>query len=186
MLRLGLLRLLHELGPLERTVFVLREAFELPYNEIAVIVDKSPASCRQMVSRARRSLPSAPTPDAGALTASLENLVQAVIDADIDKTTALISDGAVLISDSNGILRVAPRPLQGNTKIARFFLGVQAKNPILSVALVSLNYAPALRIESADGIRILTAEYGTDGRLAELQMHANPAKVARARMAMPR
>ncbi|HWN72009.1 MAG TPA: sigma-70 family RNA polymerase sigma factor, partial [Haliangium sp.] len=55
-LRMGLLVLLERLGPVERAVFVLREAFDYEYADIARIVDKSEAACRQILARARRHL----------------------------------------------------------------------------------------------------------------------------------
>lgn len=86
----------------------------------------------------------------------------------------------MLWSDGGGALRAAPRPIVGAEKVARFFLGVQGKNPVLDARIVSLNHSDGLLLEAADGIRLLVLERDADGAVRGLQMHANPDKIGRA------
>lgn len=180
LLSLGLLRVLQELKPLERAVFVLREGFAVPYAEIAECVGSTPSACRQMVSRAKRRLPEVDTPSGHEDRHLLTALVSAVADGDLTRAVELVSEGCVLWSDGGGALRAAPRPIVGAEKVARFFLGVQGKNPVLDARIVSLNHSDGLLLEAADGIRLLVLERDADGAVRGLQMHANPYKIGRA------
>ncbi|WP_082128951.1 sigma factor-like helix-turn-helix DNA-binding protein [Dermacoccus sp. PE3] len=179
MLSLGLLRVLEELDPLERAVFVLREGFAVPYAEISECVGRAPAACRQIVSRAKRLLPSIDHAPIDEDRRVLSALVAAIVDGDASSAVDLISDGCVLWSDSGGTLRVAPRPIIGADKIVRFFLGVQRKNPVIRTQTVRVNDSVALLFEAADGLRLVTLERNARREVTGLQLHANPIKMKR-------
>ncbi|MEZ4267581.1 MAG: RNA polymerase sigma factor SigJ [Myxococcota bacterium] len=129
----ALLLALERLSPLERAVFVLHDAFDYDYAEVAAVLDSTPAACRQLASRARAHLKSArprfqPAPD------EVQRLVQAVLGAtmagDADRLTALLRADATLISDGGGKAKAALKSIGGAERIARFLVGTMRKNPL--------------------------------------------------------
>jgi RNA polymerase sigma-70 factor (ECF subfamily) len=129
-LSIGFLHLLERLSASERAVFVLREAFSLPYDEVAESVGRSVAACRQLHVRARGKLGTDVA--AGRVPARrrlLDQLVLAIAAADIPSVTALLVDDAELVSDGGGVVSAARRPVEGADRIARFLVGVGPRVP---------------------------------------------------------
>ncbi|MDF2669660.1 MAG: subfamily polymerase sigma-70 subunit [Paenibacillus sp.] len=129
--------LLQQLSWVERAVFILREVLEYEYEEIAAIVDKSPANCRQIFHRAKRAIngsESAPTlqqaallqEQAGELT---RQFVQALTTGNIAKLMSLLTEDAILLSDGGGKVTAAIRPILGADRITRFMAGLVEKVP---------------------------------------------------------
>ena len=178
-LSLGFLLVLERLSPSERAVFVLREAFALPYDEIADAVGKSTAACRQLHVRARGKLgEDLPTPAPAGRRELLDRLLAAVALADVPALTALLQDDVVLVSDGGGVVSAARRPVMGADRVARFLVGIGAKVP----AVVALTY------EEVNGQLCLVARHGdaaahvlsfevVDGRLRSIEIVANPTKL---------
>ncbi|MEL6673103.1 MAG: sigma-70 family RNA polymerase sigma factor [Bacteroidota bacterium] len=139
MLSLGLLRLLEQLNPLERVVFVLREVFEWGYEEVASILDQQAAACRQQMRRARQklALPEkryAPTPSQ---VAALQDAFQAAVsEQKLEPFMDLLQEEVALYSDGGGKVAAALKPLHGKAKVEKFLRG------IWGVAPASLSYMP--------------------------------------------
>jgi RNA polymerase sigma-70 factor (ECF subfamily) len=127
-LGIAFMLMLEELAPVERAVFLLREAFGHDYEAIAAIVGKSAASCRQIVSRAKARFNRSPdrTPTA---TEEAERLVREFVQAtqtgELAELIALLTDDAVLYSDGGGKVRAALLPILGPDRIARMFIGLR-------------------------------------------------------------
>lgn len=142
---LAFLHLLERLTPEQRVVYVLREAMDLDYAEIAGILDKTIAGCRQMMKRAREALagPARFTAQAEDMTALAERFAQASLARDYAAIVALLEGDAVLVSDGGGRARSALNPIYGADRIARFLIGIQRKmaGP-LSLEPVVLNGTP--------------------------------------------
>lgn len=174
-LHLGLLRLMEELSPEDRAVVVLREAFDVPYAEIAERVGKSLQACRQVVSRAKQRLPRvthAPERDERLMAA----LVTALAAGDMAAAVELLSEGCVLWTDSGGATKAARRPVIGADKVARFLIGVSAAVPGSSADPVNVNGAPAFRLEWPGGTRIVVLEHDGEN-ISGMQIHSNPHKL---------
>ena len=108
---------------------MLREAFALPWDEVATALDRTAASCRQLHVRARaqaRRPPAghAPVPARRAL---LDRFLALVATADLAGLTALLTEDAVLVSDGGGLVSAARRPVVGADRVARFLLGLAAR-----------------------------------------------------------
>jgi len=102
---LALLVVLETLGPAERLAFVLHDMFGLPFDEIAPIVDRSPAAARQLASRARRRIRGAPTEPDASLPAQREVVdafFAAARDGDFDALVAVLDPDVVLRADEGG------------------------------------------------------------------------------------
>ncbi len=126
---LAVLHLLDRLGPAERSVFVLRTCLEMSYDEIAPVLGKSAAACRQIDSRARRRL--GPLPDRAMNIEARAGVVQAFMAAlageDKAGLLALLTDDAVVVQDGGGKVRAARNIVRSAEFAARLFLGLWRK-----------------------------------------------------------
>ena len=130
-LSFALLLALDRLSPMERAAFLLHDVFDTPFSEIAAMLDRSEAACRQLATRARRAvrderLPPAATPDNHARL--LMAFGEAVTSGNVARLAELLREDAVAITDGGGRKTAALNPIMGADKIARFFIGVTAKN----------------------------------------------------------
>jgi RNA polymerase sigma-70 factor (ECF subfamily) len=121
---LALLVVLDTLAPAERLAFVLHDLFDVPFDEIAPIVDRSPAAARQLASRARRRVRGAELPDA---TERRREVVAAFLDAsrngDFSALLELLHPEAVLRSDAVAARMGAAAEVRGAAGVARFLSG---------------------------------------------------------------
>ncbi|WP_462418833.1 sigma-70 family RNA polymerase sigma factor [Kytococcus sp. Marseille-QA3725] len=178
LLGLGLLRFMEQLTPEDRAVFVLREAFDVPYTEIAECVGRSPAACRQVVRRARARLGAAPDvteADRSEHAALLTALVNAVTAGEVEQVVRLVSGDCVLWADSGGRVRATRRPVRGRTKVVAFLTGVARL--LQSAEAHHVNGVPAMLFTSVHGRYLYVLELG-DGQVTGIQVHANPEKLA--------
>ena len=130
-LSFALLLALDRLSPLERAAFLLHDVFDTPFPEIAAMLDRSEASCRQLASRARRAVRNdrpapAKAPDNHARL--LQAFGEAVASGNVAQLAELLRADAVALTDGGGRKTAARNPIVGADKIARFFIGLAAKN----------------------------------------------------------
>ncbi|NUP65561.1 MAG: RNA polymerase sigma-70 factor [Nonomuraea sp.] len=174
---------LETLSPTERAVFVLREAFDVGYDEIADAVGKSPVAVRQIAHRARRHVearrPREVVP-AGQARAVLESLRHALDTRDVQGLLDVLAPEVVLISDGGGIKQAAPRPVTGAGKVSRFILGGVAKaGVVLTGDLTVVNGNPALVLRVDGEIDGVVATRVEDARITGLYYVRNPRKLTR-------
>ena len=179
---LALLVVLDSLSPAERLAFVLHDMFELPFDEIAPMVGRSPTAARQLASRARRrvrgaELP-APDPDLARQRAVVDAFFLAARGGDFDTLVSLLDPEVVLRSDFGARRRpAAARVIRGAAAVAR-----QA----LIGALPTAHLHPAL-VNGAAGVVVTVngrpfAVLGftvTEGRIVEIDAIADPERVRR-------
>jgi RNA polymerase sigma-70 factor (ECF subfamily) len=130
-LSFALLLALDRLSPLERAAFLLHDVFDTPFSAIAEMLDRTEASCRQLASRARRAVRDnrpapAQAPDNHARL--LQAFSEAVASGNVAQLAALLREDAVALTDGGGRKTAARNPIIGADKIARFFIGIAAKN----------------------------------------------------------
>src|SRR5262245_56787856 len=121
---MALMLVLETLSPVERAVFVLREAFDLGYDEIAAAVDKSPAAVRQIAHRARQHVDARRPREVvspSQTRAALEAFQRAVETKDLQGLLDVLAPEVVLVGDGGGVKQAAPRPIIGAEKVARYF-----------------------------------------------------------------
>ncbi|MQY07506.1 RNA polymerase sigma-70 factor [Actinomadura macrotermitis] len=180
---MALLLVLETLAPTERAVFVLREVFDVGYDEIAEAVGKSPAAVRQIAHRARKHV-DARRPRAavapGQARAALESFRRALETGDPQGLLDVLAPDVVLVSDGGGIKQAAPRPVVGAEKIARFIVGGIAKHGLeFTAEPAEVNGGPALVVRvdgEVDGVMAVRVE---GDRVAGLYYVRNPAKLSR-------
>ncbi|MFC4114411.1 RNA polymerase sigma-70 factor [Nonomuraea zeae] len=180
---MALMLVLETLSPTERAVFVLREAFDVGYDEIAAAVGKSPATVRQIAHRARRHVdarrPREVVPP-GETRAALESLRRAFETGDLQGLLDVLAPDVVLVSDGGGVRRAAPRPVTGAGKVARFIVGGTGKARVTLTgdpAVVNGNPALVLRVDGEiDGVIAVQVE---NARITGLYYVRNPEKLTR-------
>ena len=124
----GMLWLMEQLSPVQRAVLVLRDVLDLTYEEIAGIVDKSIANCRQIHRRAHERLepmPDEAQPSGDVDSTWVEQLLTALTRADVDRLNQLLHADAILVSDGGGKVNALSKPLQGRHGILTFLSGLQ-------------------------------------------------------------
>ncbi|GID94324.1 RNA polymerase sigma-70 factor [Amorphoplanes digitatis] len=186
---MALMLVLETLSPTERAVFVLREAFDVGYDEIAAAVDKSPAAVRQIAHRARRHVdarrPRAAV-SADETRAAMESFRTAVETGDLKGLVEVLAPGVVLVGDGGGVKQAALRPIVGADKVGRIILGGLAKvtaTVTTEAGMVNGNPALLLRLDGElDGILAVRVE---DARIAGLYYVRNPAKLTRVESETP-
>lgn len=180
---MALLVVLETLSPLERAVFVLREAFGAPYEEIALVVDRSEDAVRQLAHRARRHVDERrPRFDADARTRRevTERFLAAAAGGDVDALMELLAPDVTLVSDGGGVVRAALRPIEGADAVARWLAGVAARGLAEpSMEIVELNGGPAAVVRSRGELQAAIVLGVAGGRVRAVYLVANPEKLAR-------
>ncbi|MFZ2014760.1 MAG: RNA polymerase sigma-70 factor [Nocardioides sp.] len=141
----AMLHVLETLTPSERAVFVLREVFDLPYDDIAAAVDKSTAAVRQIAHRARNQVEARQPRIEVSLRerqAVVDRFLAAVGTGDIQSLMDVLAPDVVLVTDGGGKKRAALRPILGRDKVMRFMSGVA--DPRAVAELRTVNGSPAL------------------------------------------
>ena len=119
---MAMMLVLETLSPTERAVFVLREAFDVSYDEIAAAVDKSPAAVRQIAHRARQHVDARRPREVvspSETRAALESFQRALETGDLQGLLDVLAPEVVLVSDGGGVKQAALRPIIGAEKVAR-------------------------------------------------------------------
>ena len=181
---LALLVVLETLSPLERTVFVLHEAFAYSYGEIAEILDRTPAAVRQLAHRAREHVaarrPRFPT-DPATRRAVTERFLHASLSGDLDMLLELLAPDAALWADGGGRIKAPRRPIHGADKVARFLVGINAGGVPAGATLEidEVNGAPAAVLVGPEGpIMVLQVDLDDAQRITDIRLMGNPDKLA--------
>ncbi|MEJ7891502.1 MAG: RNA polymerase sigma factor SigJ [Solirubrobacteraceae bacterium] len=182
-LSLALLVALERLDPVERAVLLLRDVFDLEYEQIADVVAKAPANCRQLARRARAHVgePARRRPvDAEEEARVLGAFIAAATGGDVDALIAVLAADANTYSDGGGVVTAARKPIYGAAKSARFLLGIQRKLAYTpEYMLVRVNGDPGIRTLGPDGVASVLALEIADGRVANVRIVNNPEKLTR-------
>ncbi|MEV0691737.1 RNA polymerase sigma-70 factor [Streptomyces sp. NPDC050388] len=186
---MALLLVLETLSPTERAVFVLREVFDVGYDEIAAAVDKSPAAVRQIAHRARRHV-DARRPrrmvSPSETRAAPESFRRALESGDLRALLDVLAPEVVLLSDGGGIKQAAVRPVDGADEVARFMIGGLGGNRLpITAGPTVVNGGPALVVHLDGGLDGVLAVRGEDARITGLYYVRNPEKLSRAEAETP-
>ncbi|MFV2102672.1 RNA polymerase sigma factor SigJ [Micromonospora sp. LOL_024] len=176
----ALLHLLERLTPPERAVYVLHTAFELPYAEIAQLLDRSAADCRQLHHRAADRIGRDQrrfTADRAEQERLLEAFIAAATEGDLAALTKLVAADATAWSDGGGRVRAARNPVTGADRVARFLLGIRNKGWPLSVHRTELNGQPAAVVLAVNGFAYAVTLGISAGRITDIYLVVNPDKL---------
>lgn len=173
---LALLVVLETLAPAERVAFVLHDLFDLPFDEIAPIVNRTPAAARQLASRARRRVRGATAAHPPARDRKRE-IVAAFLAAsrggDFAALLALLDPGVVIRADAAAAAMGSPAEVRGADTVARFFAGrARAARPVLVDGVPALAWAPGREP------RVLFRFSFGDGRITAIDLVADPERLS--------
>jgi RNA polymerase sigma-70 factor (ECF subfamily) len=180
---MAMLTVLETLGPTERAVFVLREVFDVPFDEIAEAVGKSPAAVRQVAHRARDHV-AARRPrvqvDRTEQERVVERFLASVLTGDLQGLLDVLAPDVVAVADGGGLARAARRPIVGAERVAAYLVGGLRTTPgEITATPVWINGAPGLRIALDGELATAVAVTVVDGRITHLFAVANPSKLER-------
>ncbi len=192
---MAMLVVLETLSPLERAVFVLREAFGMPYAEIADVLGRKEEAVRQLARRARdhvRERRSRFDADQTEQRRVTERFLEAASNGDLEALMEVLSPGVTLVADGGGRALAPRRPLRGADKVAQFLVAVATERQMARfLDSVGVGPAPDLRIHLAQvngGLGIVATSEGepitaivvdvADGLVQTVHLVANPEKLA--------
>jgi RNA polymerase sigma-70 factor (ECF subfamily) len=179
---MAMLLVLETLTPTERAVFVLREVFDLEYDEIAEAVDKSPAAVRQIAHRARAHV--AARRPRGVVSAAenrgaLEAFQRAVETGDLQSLLDMLAPDVVFLGDGGGVKQAVVRPIVGAARVGRLLAaGLGRIAAAASLRPAQVNGCPALILRLNGEIDTVMAVRVDDGLITGLYAVRNPEKLS--------
>jgi RNA polymerase sigma-70 factor (TIGR02957 family) len=191
---MAMLVVLETLSPLERAVFVLREAFGMPHAEIAEVLGRSEEAVRQLARRAREHVRERRTrfdADQDEQRRVTERFLEATSTGDFGALMAVLSPGVELVADSGGKALAPRRPVRGAQKVARFLLAVATERNTarflksigsqpsgeVRIHLAPVNGDPGVVITAGNEPISALALDVSDGLVHTIRLIANPEKL---------
>jgi RNA polymerase sigma-70 factor (TIGR02957 family) len=185
---IAMLTVLETLTPTERAVFVLREVFALPFDEIAAATGKSAAAVRQVAHRVRSHV-AARRPrmevDLAEQRRVVDRFLMALRTGDLQALMDALAPDAVLIADSGGLVAAVRQPVAGAKKIVNLLGGFARIAPTAVVEPVVLNGAPGARIIIDGTVDTVVGFAFEDGRISRIFAVRNPDKLHRLTAEIP-
>jgi len=180
---IAMLTVLETLTPTERAVFVLREVFDTPYDEIAEAVGKSAVAVRQVAHRAREHVAARrPRMEVSRTEqqAVVERFVAAVTQGDLQGLLDVLAPDVVLVADGGGVVQAVINPVIGAKKVANLLRPFNQLAPDAEILPLLLNGALGVRIVgTVDGADTAISFVVEDGRISRIYAIRNPAKLGR-------
>lgn len=179
----AMLLVLDRLSPLERAVFLLHDVFDYTFAEIAPMVERTPATCRKLGSRARQRVraehlaTSVPRAAANEFVSAFLRVLQS---GDVAAFAQALAEDARLVADGGGKVYTALNPILGRDRIVRFVTGLVRKfGPPRSVTRMLLNGRPALVFQEPEGsFQAWSIDWNGAGQAQTIHMLRNPDKLA--------
>jgi len=176
---MAFLVVLESMTPAERVTFILHDVFRYPFAEVASIVGRTPAACRQLASSARRRIRAA-QPQAAPATgqASIVRAFKQAWEArDIGALVGLLDPDATATADTGGLATALPGPIEGSEQIARACLEVAGMAPDLTILERTVNGQPGLVAQHDDVIVTVFAFEVAGDRIKRIWAIRNPEKL---------
>ncbi|TDW14875.1 RNA polymerase sigma factor SigJ [Kribbella kalugense] len=176
---MAFLVVLESMTPAERVTFILHDVFRYPFAEVADIVGRSPAACRQLASSARRRIRTAQAPatPADRQAAIIREFKQAWEAKDIAALMSLLDPDATVIADSGGLTSALLRPIAGAERIARSLINFGGKLRDLTILERTVNGQPGL-VAQRGGVTVTVYAFEVSGdRIKHIWGIRNPGKL---------
>lgn len=179
-LTLGFLTMLDRLDPVERAVFLMADVFEVPFATIADTVDKSPAACRQIASRARRTMRRRPRSPRAEDRQLVNEVLVAMWVGDMEAVLNRLAPDVVCITDGGAQRHAARRPVVTPTRVARFLTGlmrIQNYRERFTAEPATINGEPGIVAQLDDELDSVMAFEVRDGLIGAIHLIRNPDKL---------
>jgi RNA polymerase sigma-70 factor (ECF subfamily) len=176
---MAFLVVLESMTPAERVAFILHDVFRYSFAEVAGIVGRTPAACRQLASSARRRIraaqpPAAPATEQASIVSAFKKAWEA---KDIGALIGLLDPGATATADTGGLAIALPGPIEGSEQIARACLDVARMAPDLTILERTVNGQPGL-VAQQDGVTVTVFAFEVAGdRIKHVWAIRNPEKL---------
>jgi hypothetical protein len=178
-INMAFLVVLESMTPAERVAFILHDVFRYPFAEVAEIVGRTPAACRQLASSARRRIGSAQAPatPAAQQASVVRGFKQAWEAKDIRALIGLLDPDATAVADGGGVVSAALRPMEGGEQIARACVEFAGRAPDMALLETTVNGQPGL-VAQQDGVTVTVFAFAVaGGRITHLWAIRNPEKL---------
>jgi RNA polymerase sigma-70 factor (TIGR02957 family) len=179
---IAMLAVLETLLPTERAVFVLREVFDVPYDEIAEALDKSPAAVRQIATRARKHV-AARRPRRSVSRTEQEQVVTrflaAMTTGDVPGLLEVLAPDVLVVGDGGGLAPTIAKPVRGSAKLAPVMARFADVAPDATAFIVDLNGAIAARIDPGGENDTAVSFVIEAGLITQIYAIRNPHKLER-------
>ncbi|WP_432130953.1 sigma-70 family RNA polymerase sigma factor [Streptomyces tendae] len=175
---IALLIVLDTLGPAERLAFVLHDMFDVPFDDIAAMLDKTPAATRQLASRARRRVRGVPSPEADLprRRRAVDAYLAATRGGDFDALVALLHPDVVLSADAAVVPTPEPVTVSGVERVARGAMASMGRARAAAVVLVDGRVGMAMAEHGRLRV-VLRFDFAADGRITGIDVIAEPARL---------
>jgi RNA polymerase sigma factor (sigma-70 family) len=176
---MAFLVVLESMTPAERVAFILHDVFGYPFNEVAEIVGRTPAACRQLASSARRRIRASQAPAAPAAeqVGIVRDFKQAWEAKDIQALVGLLDPDATATADGGGRVRALLHPVEGGEQVARYLVDIAAQAPGYRLLERIVNGQPGLVAEYDDVPVTVFAFDISAGRIKHIWAVRNPEKL---------
>ncbi|GAA3805507.1 RNA polymerase sigma factor SigJ [Sphaerisporangium flaviroseum] len=178
-INMAFLVMLESMTPAERVAFILHDVFRYSFAEVAEIVGRTPAACRQLASSARRRIRAsqAPATPAAQRVDIVRDFKKAWEAKDIDALIGLLAPDATGIADGGGLASAVLRPIEGGEQIARVLVDIFGQAPNLAILERTVNGQPGL-VAQQDGVIVVVMAFEVVGdRIKHLWAVRNPEKL---------
>ena len=176
---MAFLVVLESMTPAERVAFILHDVFRYSFAEVADIVGRTPAACRQLASSARRriSATQATATPAARQAAIVRDFKQAWEAKDIGALIGLLDPEATAVADGGGLVLAALRPVEGGEQVARYLVGLANRSATLTLLERTVNGQPGL-VGQQDGVTVTVFAFDvSDDRITRIWAVRNPEKL---------
>jgi RNA polymerase sigma-70 factor (ECF subfamily) len=176
---MAFLVVLESMTPAERVAFILHDVFRYSFAEVAKIVGRTPAACRQLASSARRRIrasqaPVAPTAQQADLVRNFKRAWEA---KDIGALIGLLDPDVTATADSGGLATAALHPVEGGEQVARACVEIAGRVPGLTLLECTVNGQPGL-VAQEDGVTVTVFAFDVaGGRIRHIWAVRNPEKL---------
>ncbi|MGW4195181.1 RNA polymerase sigma factor SigJ [Streptomyces sp. NPDC005004] len=175
---MAFLVVLESMTPAERVAFVLHDVFRYPFAEIAAVLGRTPAACKQLAASARRRVGATRIPARATDRADVVRRVKEAWEAkDITTLVGLLGPDAVMTADGGGLAGAALHPVEGAARIAQYMLAIADRTPGLELLERSVNGAPGLVARRSGAVLTVASFDVLDGRVSRVWVVRNPQKL---------
>jgi RNA polymerase sigma-70 factor (ECF subfamily) len=177
---MAFLVVLEAMTPAERVAFILHDVFRYSFAEVAEIVGRTPAACRQLASSARRRIrvSRAPAPPAARQAGIVREFKQAWEAKDINALIGLLDPDVTATPDGGGLVSAEPRPIEGGEQLARYLVDIVGRAPgTVTLLERTVNGQPGL-VAQQDGVTVAVYAFDIAGdRITHIWAVLNPDKL---------
>ncbi|MFF1395802.1 RNA polymerase sigma factor SigJ [Streptomyces sp. NPDC058287] len=175
---MAFLVVLESMTPAERVAFVLHDVFRYPFAEIADVLGRTPAACKQLAASARRRVSVAQAPVTATGQADVvKHVKEAWETKDIAALVGLLNPAAVMTADGGGLVGTVLRPVEGGARIAQYMVAIADKAPGLELLERLVNGVPGLVAQRAGVVMTVASFDVSGGRVTRIWAVRNPEKL---------